>query len=327
MCNLIYICNVEVARGEKRTPYSCQGCDATYMYRSNLREHMARSTKCHALLPAMPKELTFESVPPAPFGTVKFFKYCESLPLNGNFHVAQWDGPVDDQSSKLKNLLRQRIPLLWKNGAACCKGLSIPTSDLNYPSFVEYLLQPENLQHPEVELDVKSAKIGKVSTLSQCCLYIDRCCLMNFINLQTRKLSAKEFVRELREGNKPYEPLNVIDIQLKPKVVISFFILCILYYSHYIMCIIFIHIYFVYAFFIQLGPLSHAVNGEGGFYQPLYRFPGQSRRHGAILQVNRLLPVAFARWVPYDMAQGFFGHVRVLRGPQRHENLFPGGTD
>ena len=83
----------------------------------------------------------------------------------------------------------------------------------------------------------------------------------------------------------------------------------------------------MYAFFIQLGPLSHAVNGEGGFYQPLYRFPGQSRRHGAILQVNRLLPVAFARWVPYDMAQGFFGHVRVLRGPQRHENLFPGGTD
>ena len=67
-------------------------------------------------------------------------------------------------------------------------------------------------------------------------------------------MSAEELVRELQERNKPYEPLNVIDIQLKPKVTISF-------HFKYVYCILFKN-----TFFVQLGPLSHAVNGGGGFY-------------------------------------------------------------
>ena len=154
----------EAARGLRRPSYNCEKCGKSYAYRFDLKNHIARSPGCQPVKVKMPADLQFTALPPAPFGTKEFFKFCEDVPMSATFDIAEWDGKVEHQIPKFRNLVRQQIPLVWKNGVNWCEGLKVPSSSNGtFPEFVDDLLKPENLQFPHLCLEAKSAKLGEVT--------------------------------------------------------------------------------------------------------------------------------------------------------------------
>ena len=166
----------EAARGLRRRAYNCEMCAKSYAYRFDLKNHIARSPSCQPVRVKMPADLQFTALPPAPFGTKEFFRFCEDVPLNATFDIAEWDGKVDHHIPKFRNLVRQQIPLVWKNAVNWCEGLKVPSlSNSSFPDFVDNLLKPENLQFADLGLEAKSAKLGEVTYST-----IDLICFVNY---------------------------------------------------------------------------------------------------------------------------------------------------
>lgn len=154
------------AKGKQRMPHFCITCGKSFGYGYSLRNHIARSSQCQIALQPMPVELTFLSgKPPAPFGTREYFTFCENVPLKCGFTFAEWQGPHANQAHHLGYLLRHGVPLIWKYGAKHCDGLKVPKINprKGFTEEVRRLLKPSNLVEPNVEIEVKSAKIGKVT--------------------------------------------------------------------------------------------------------------------------------------------------------------------
>ena len=100
----------------------------------------------------MPDDLQFTALP------------REDVPMSATFDIAEWDGKVEHQIPKLRNLVRQQIPLVWKNGVNWCEGRKFPNlSNGTFSEIVDDFLKPENLQFPHLCLEAKSAKLGEVT--------------------------------------------------------------------------------------------------------------------------------------------------------------------
>ena len=118
----------------------------------------------------------YTDMPPDVFGTPAFFDFCSNVRLESNFPVAMWHGIVSNHVTKFNALIRHSVPIVWRDETNHCDGLKLPrlsnpqhqsnTDSSEFKQFVEMLLTEENLLDKDLEIIVKSAKIGQVSNIS-----------------------------------------------------------------------------------------------------------------------------------------------------------------
>ena len=135
--------------------------------------HLGTDTACGTTLRdqsyvKLPLDLTFNpGTPAAPFCTQEHFAFCENVPLECGFYYAEWQGPHDNQTEHLGNLLRHGNPLTWRNGAKHCRGMKVPkfAAKKGFVAEIKRLLRPTNLAETDSPIEVKSAKIGEVKKI------------------------------------------------------------------------------------------------------------------------------------------------------------------